>query len=370
MDGNEEASDGDVAPLQMSDSDQEDVTETTDEEGAVKQAFDIRIPSSHTYLKSSELGELSSELLDADPGSVVTVPVLILDAVLLPGQKLPLTITNRRAIELIGEAATRKSYVALYTCVPPETNVEEMDATITRSSTGCLFQILNLSDNGNAGTKITIQAVGRQKCRLQSPLRYADICAEDWAITMFDHVKVVVVQDTALPRLFCLPGSSINRLSEKVRDRYYSALWAHDSYALAQSSTKAVVYWLKNWLQRWFDLSRINLVLNQGTAAFSYWVASNLPVDINTKIAFLEEDCVDRRLRKEWRIASQMNSLACCHCMDLKVEVSDLINLSAEGNAMHFVNPSGFVHDMFTVGRIRGIRLLGEPSTESSWFPG
>lgn len=80
-----------------------------------------------------------------------------------------------------------------------------------------------------------------------------------------------------------------------------------------------------------------------------------------------------------------MNSLACSNCMDAKVEVTDLINLSAEGNAMHFVNPSesasfgssltmvssgGFVHDMFTVGRIRGIRLVGEPSTESSWFPG
>lgn len=79
------------------------------------------------------------------------------------------------------------------------------------------FQILNLSDDGNSGDqKITIQAVGRQKCRLLSPLRYADIYSEDWTITMFDRVRVMVVQDSSLPRLFYLPGSSINRMPEKM----------------------------------------------------------------------------------------------------------------------------------------------------------
>jgi len=72
----------------------------------------------------------------------------------------------------------------------------------------------------------------------------------------------------------------------------------------------------------------------------------------------------------EWRIVSQMNYLACDNCGDIKCELSDLINLSVEANGTHFVNPSGAVHDLFTVGRINNVELHGSPSTEFSWFPG
>lgn len=40
---------------------------------------------------------------------------------------------------------------------------------------------------------------------------------------------------------------------------------------------------------------------------FSYWVASNLPVDLNTKLELLNENCTDKRLHLEWKIASQVN---------------------------------------------------------------
>jgi len=111
-------------------------------------------------------------------------------------------------------------------------------------------------------------------------------------------------------------------------------------------------FWLKNWLQK------------------CYFVASNLPVGLEEKVKLLEEDITDRRLRMEWRIVSQMNYLACNNCGDIKCEVSDLINLSVEANGTHFVNPSGMVHDLFTVGRINNAAVRGHPSNEFSWFPG
>lgn len=65
-----------------------------------------------------------------------------------------------------------------------------------------------------------------------------------------------------------------------------------------------------------------------------------------------------------------MSSIVCIDCDDPKCSVSDMINLSVEGNSAHFVNPGGFVHDLFTVKRIEKINLRGEPTTEFSWFPG
>lgn len=65
-----------------------------------------------------------------------------------------------------------------------------------------------------------------------------------------------------------------------------------------------------------------------------------------------------------------MSSIVCAECEDIKCSVTDIINLSVEGNSTHFVNPGGFVHEMFTVKRIDNIEFRGEPSKEYSWFPG
>jgi len=55
----------------------------------------------------------------------------------------------------------------------------------------------------------------------------------------------------------------------------------------------------------------------------------------------------------------------------VKCEVNDLINLSAESNGTHFVNPNGILHDLFTLTRINGVFTdRRAPSTEFSWFPG
>uniref|UniRef100_A0A915E7R1 Protein yippee-like n=1 Tax=Ditylenchus dipsaci TaxID=166011 RepID=A0A915E7R1_9BILA len=69
-------------------------------------------------------------------------------------------------------------------------------------------------------------------------------------------------------------------------------------------------------------------------------------------------------------IVSEMHYLACNMCGDIKCELNDLINLSVEANGTHFVNPSGFVHDLFTVNRIENVIMRGMASTEFSWFPG
>ena len=43
---------------------------------------------------------------------------------------------------------------------------------------------------------------------------------------------------------------------------------------------------------------------------------------------------------------------------------------AAQGSGGAYVNPSGVVHDLITVGSACNCRLEGQPQTESSWFPG
>jgi len=44
--------------------------------------------------------------------------------------------------------------------------------------------------------------------------------------------------------------------------------------------------------------------------------------------------------------------------------------MSVEGPLGAYVNPGGHVHEMLTVAQARGLRLIGGPTVEDSWFDG
>jgi hypothetical protein len=48
------------------------------------------------------------------------------------------------------------------------------------------------------------------------------------------------------------------------------------------------------------------LIVEQGLTIFSFWAAANIPMSLEKKLEILKEDSTDRRLRMEWRIASQV----------------------------------------------------------------
>ncbi|KAI1724972.1 ATP-dependent protease la (LON) substrate-binding domain-containing protein [Ditylenchus destructor] len=338
----------------------------TDSASIAEEPFDIRLPVKHQYLNSTDLGELSTHSLYMDPGSEITVPVVVIDTVLLPTQTLPLQFTDQSCVDFMRAAGEKRTYFALLTATL-ENDMEEVEPELTASRTGTLFQVQNMTLRDQT---LTVQAVGRQRCRLLNRLQFSSFHEHDFMVSCYKEIKVVVLEDVTLPPLIYSPDWSLRRLPKSKQLKFFSMLTAHDTFSLSRSSTETIAGWLKNWLQKWFDLSRINIVMEQGYTVFSYFVASNLPVGLEEKLRFLEEDCTDRRLRMLWRTACQMSGLACDGCGDVKCEVNDLINLSAEGNGTHFVNPAGYVHDLFTVGRMDNIRMHGLSSTQFSWFPG
>uniref|UniRef100_A0A183CL82 CULT domain-containing protein n=2 Tax=Globodera pallida TaxID=36090 RepID=A0A183CL82_GLOPA len=210
---------------------------------------------------------------------------------------------------------------------------------------GTLFQVQNMLNNGSSD-RLSIQVIGRQRCRLMSPLKRHQIHCEDSYVLICDLIEVVVLEERLLSSsLFTLNECcTFNKLRNDDKLKCKAALSAHTQFTLRQCST--------------------------GLTPFSFWVAANIPMSLETKLELLHEDCTDRRLQIEWRIVSQMDSMVCSKCANGICNVSDIVNLSVGSNSMHFVNPNGYVHDLFTVRRVRGIEFTGQPSAKFSWFPG
>ena len=66
----------------------------------------------------------------------------------------------------------------------------------------------------------------------------------------------------------------------------------------------------------------------------------------------------------------QCTVMCCVHCNGVIINKSDVFSMSVEGPMSAYVNPGGYVHETLTVVHARGLRLIGNPSEEHSWFPG
>lgn len=66
----------------------------------------------------------------------------------------------------------------------------------------------------------------------------------------------------------------------------------------------------------------------------------------------------------------QCTVLCCNVCGRQIADKKDIFNLSEEGPLAAYVNPGGYVHETLTIYKAKGLRSVGRPSTENSWFPG
>lgn len=335
------------------------------------QKFDRRLPVTHSYLGNTGQGELPAESLFEEPNAEIKVSVLVMSEVaLLPGQTLPLQFYTPTSVQFLNDPARQRTYFALITADDEfEMHEAEDFSRIPCHPVGTLFQIQNALIKGES--RITLQVIGRQRCRLVSFLSRHDIHCEDLSVIICENVTVKVLEEKLLPKeIIYVPECSFYRLPKNERFKYLSSLSPHSTFTLSQLSTDGFVHKLVQWLLYWFKRRQIDLIVQQGLTMFSFWVAANIPMSLEKKLELLKEDSTDRRLRIEWRIISMMNSVVCIDCDEQKCHVSDIINLSVEGNSTHFVNPGGFVHDLFTVKRVQNTEIRGEPTAEFSWFPG
>jgi len=66
----------------------------------------------------------------------------------------------------------------------------------------------------------------------------------------------------------------------------------------------------------------------------------------------------------------QCTVMCCLRCNSVITNKNDVFSMSVEGPLGAYVNPGGHVHETLTVVQAKGLRLVGRPSEEHSWFPG
>ncbi|VDN03094.1 unnamed protein product [Thelazia callipaeda] len=321
-----------------------------------RRPFDVNLPPAHQYLQLNGNDELAHNLEDEEPGKVITVSILEMPIVLLPMQLLPFHTDYPLLVSQLQHAARENKYIALK---PKLDNVDTDIAT--------LIQIRSLHENDGG---LSVQAIGRQRCRIFN--RHS-------AINGMPYAEVQVLEEKELPSFsHMLMPISFSRLQlEKVDGRfffgglpYFAAMTSHSHQTLRMSLTKHYVTEIAKWLYGWHVYDKVKRVLSQGNTSFSYWVAANLPVDMETRLRLLDQSCTDRRLREEYYIINQIDLIVCKSCGTVLGQMSHMINVSTDGNSAHYVNPGGYVHDLFTLSEVSSTVGYGVPSSECSWFPG
>lgn len=80
--------------------------------------------------------------------------------------------------------------------------------------------------------------------------------------------------------------------------------------------------------------------------------------------------CAIRRLRYQISLMEQCPVLCCRNCGELIAKQEDIFSMSSEGPQGAYVNPGGYVHETLTLYKTKNLNLVGESSTQYSWFPG
>ncbi|VDD88036.1 unnamed protein product [Enterobius vermicularis] len=344
------------------DEDNDDVDDDEDSSDDTKrEPFNINLPSTHQYLHIPRADDKLFDYKPLEANTVISVSIIKLHVVMFPNQLLPFHAADNMTVRQLVEASSKGTLIAL-----------KPDFVANSRDIATLIQVVQVSAIDNEG--VSIHALGRQRCKIRE---------EHSAINGMRYGEVEVLDDREL--------------------RPFIPYDVSRSLARMRMPKKRYVQQILSWLSSWFPNDKIDANLSEvllqfitliaqniadvlmklylfhglsnldtvkGLTSFSFWVAANIPVDTVIRLALLEESCTDRRIINECLHLRKINRIVCKRCGTFLCSLSDIISISTEGNSALYVNPSGYVHDMFTVSKLNSTTPQGNPSAEFSWFPG
>ncbi|BHF72535.1 hypothetical protein SprV_0401560200 [Sparganum proliferum] len=144
------------------------------------------------------------------------------------------------------------------------------------------------------------------------------------------------------------------------------------AWVYRQYDTAYLVAEIRSELSRWTNTWHMDHWNPTLAVPFSFWLVQNLPLPCSAKAQLLETDHVVQRLRAILHLTRKFSQMACVSCKRNMSSQKDVICLAQEGSLQTYVNPHGIVFDMLTLSRViqGSVELVGESSTEYSWFPG
>ncbi|XP_072178020.1 protein cereblon-like [Diadema setosum] len=343
-----------------------------------KITYDPSRPTTHSYL-GSDLEEYSGRTVLDDECSVSLPLVQFPGVVLVPGETLPLHLFNPRLISMMKHILhNNRTFGMLY---ESRDRAARHDGNIP--DVGTTAEIFSAKEEDEGGVEtMRIKAMGRQRFKVMETRRQTDGI-------LIGQVMILPERKVADP-LQCIRCHSLDRrrivphhiapsrsdggvrwLKER-RKRYLSEAnftwwppWVYEMY-----DCDVLMMRIKQELSGWYENSMQLKTVPANPSDFSFWVASNMPLDDSQRISLLRINSAVQRLRRELELLQKCTMLCCGECYTQIANKSDVFSMSLDGPMAAYVNPGGYVHETLTVYRAQNLNLVGRPSKENSWFPG
>ncbi|CAG5126153.1 unnamed protein product, partial [Candidula unifasciata] len=348
--------------------------------------FDQSLPSAHSYL-GSDLEDVRGRTI-FEESSIVTLPLLLLPGVVLvPGQVIPLQLYTQRLVAVVRKVADKDRTFGV---INLSKNYDE-EGRQHISSVGCTAEIFSMKDEMDEPSGIStvrVKARGRQRFKVVE--MKSEITGDlTGTVKILPEVSLVhVLEGARLPshrKLMVSPPDDAEDMIKTAVDRQGRVLTSVDLRCpnLITKMYTANCTWWPPWVYKMYDIDwlveQIKTELHSWCPAslppdpvdLSFWVAHNLPVNDEMRLRLLTFDSVVQRLRFGLNIIRKSGVLLCCDsCQEEIASKKDVFSMSQEGPLGAYVNPGGYVHEMFTVLGVRNLQNIGFASTEHSWFPG
>ncbi|KAH9489113.1 hypothetical protein Btru_042228 [Bulinus truncatus] len=347
--------------------------------------FDQSLPSAHSYL-GDDLEDVRGRTI-FEENSTVTLPLLLLpNVILVPGQVIPLQLYRERLVAMVRRVADRDKTFGVVTISRGHDYAEQHISEI-----GCTAEIYSMKqemDEASGISTVTVKARGRQRFRISE--MNSEITGEVVAkVKILPEISLNHALETArLPshrKLMVAPLDDFDDMVKTAVDRQGNVLTSVDLRRKGHLTRlySAHYTWWPPWVYKMYDIDwlteQIKAELHSWCPAslppdpidLSFWVAHNLPVNNEVRLRLLQFDSVVQRLRFGLSVIRKSGKLLCCEsCQEEIASKESVFSMSREGPLGAYVNPGGYVHEMFTVSVVKHLYNVGGRSTEHSWFPG
>ncbi|XP_071961670.1 protein cereblon-like [Antedon mediterranea] len=329
--------------------------------------FDPSLPTAHSYL-GNDLEEYSGRTIHDDE-SYVTLPLMPLNnVVLIPGQTIPLQLLDPRKISMMRHVLQKDRTFGV---VSVGQDFEQGVASV--GTTAEIYSVKENDENGLENMKI--KAMGRQRFKIMDISRQTDG-------NMVAKVQILPDKEILDP----LHGARMNSYykqrallphkqtifdSRRRKNKLFESQftwwppWVYQMY-----DSEYLMALIKEELRSWYEGSITFSTIPERPSDFSFWVASNIPINDSQRLLLLKVNSPIQRMRCELDLLKKCTLLCCKRCGHQIANKSDVFCMSLDGPMAAYVNPGGYIHETLTLYRAQNLNLIGRPSKENSWFPG
>uniref|UniRef100_A0A1I8GM55 Protein cereblon n=1 Tax=Macrostomum lignano TaxID=282301 RepID=A0A1I8GM55_9PLAT len=305
--------------------------------------FNRQLPREHAYLGGDleAPSNVSTSTVNslADSG-VIELPCLTCSlGILLPGQLLPVALFRPSDVALVSGMHSGQ--------VGPVAVLHRYRYSSTAELLSCREEV----DDNVGLTMIRAKLIGRRRFEALSVRR-------DIAGRLLAKIRLLPEPKQMSPCSFRRPSP---RRSLALSTCPFPS-WVADAYD-ARQLVSAVRTELASCNRSWSEVQTSPPPLPTGC-----W--SSCPCQIGSALT-----CSAALIRPAAFAAASVllrrcTTLRCVRCLNRVADKSAIFCLAAGGSTGAYVNPGGHVHEMMTVAAATGVRPVGRPCTEHSWFPG